>query len=186
MGLDIIVVLVVAFGFYAGYSRGLVKTAFDTMSLVIGILAAMQLSKYTIGLLESMFNISPKFTYLIGLVITFIVVMAAVRFIGRRVEDVLEAANVNIINKLAGGALQGLFFAFLLSMLIWTLGNYNIMKPETKENSVTYPYLEPLPEAGKSVFLAVKPIFQDFWDNTVRAMESVGGGSDDKSPATKS
>lgn len=175
MGLDIIVVLIVAFGFYAGFSRGLVKTAFDTMSLLIGILAAMQLSKYTIDILESMFNISPKFTYLIGLVITFIVVMSAVRFIGRRIEDILEAANLNIINKLAGGVLQGAFFAFLLSMLIWTLGNYNIMKPETRENSVTYPFLEPLPEAGKSIFVAVKPIFQDFWDNTVRALKSVDG-----------
>ncbi len=175
MGLDIIVVLIVAFGFYAGFSRGLVKTAFDTMSLVIGILAAMILSSFTQDLLESMFNISETFTYLISVVITFIVVMAAIRFIGRRIEDILEAANINIINKLAGGVLQGAFFAFLLSMLIWTLGNYNIMKPETRENSVTYPYLEPLPEAGKSVFVAVKPIFQDFWDNTVRALKSVDG-----------
>jgi len=175
MGLDIIVVLIVAFGFYAGFSRGLVKTAFDTMSLLIGILAAMRLSTYTIDILESMFNISPKFTVLIGLVVTFIVVMAAVRFVGRRIEDILEAANINIINKLAGGVLQGAFFAFLLSMLIWALGNYNVMKESTKENSVTYPYLEPLPEVGKSVFLAAKPIFQDFWDNMVRAMKSVEG-----------
>lgn len=175
MGLDIVVVLIVAFGFFTGFNRGLVKTAFDTMSLVIGILAAMQLSKYTIGLLESMFNISPKFTYLVGLVVTFIVVMAGVRFVGRRIEDILKAANINIVNKLAGGVLQGAFFAFLLSMLIWTLGNYNVMKPETKENSITYPYLEPLPEAGKSLFVAVKPIFQDFWDNTVKALKSVDG-----------
>jgi membrane protein required for colicin V production len=186
MGLDIVVVLVVAFGFYAGYSRGLVKTVFDTMSLVIGILAAMKLSPITINLLESAFNISPKFTYLIGVVVTFIVVMAAVRFIGKRVEDILEAANINFVNKIAGGALQGLFFAFLLSMLIWTLGNYNVMKPETKQGSVTYPLLEPLPEAGKAVFTAVKPIFQSFWDKTVEAMESVGGSGDKIAPVTES
>jgi membrane protein required for colicin V production len=143
MGLDIVVALVVAFGFYAGYSRGLVKTVFDTMSLLIAILATMKLSQFTKDLLESIFNIPEGFTYLISLVVTFIVVMAAVRFIGRRVEDVFEAANINIINKFAGGALQGIFFAFILSMLIWTLGNYNVMKPETKQGSITYPYLEP-------------------------------------------
>lgn len=175
MILDIIVVLVVAFGFFAGYSRGLIKTVFDTMSLIIGILAAMKLSSYTIDALESMLNISTSITYLLGLVITFIIVMAIVRFVGRKIESVLKAANVNVINQLAGGAVQGLFFAFLLSMAIWTLGNYNVMKPETKEGSITYPYLEPLPEAGKALFTAVKPIFQEFWDNTVRAMESMGG-----------
>ncbi len=172
MGLDIIVVLVVAFGFYAGYSRGLIKTVFDTASLLIGILAAMILSPLTIGLLESMFNISQRFTYLIGVVLTFIIAMAAIRFVGRRIEGILKAANINIINKVAGGTFQGLFFAFLLSMLLWTLGNYNVLKPETKEGSITYPLLEPLPEAGKSVFVAAKPIFQSFWDKTVEAMKS--------------
>ena len=77
------------------------------------------------------------------------------------------------------------FFAFLLSMLIWTLGNYNVMKPETKQGSVTYPLLEPLPEAGKAVFTAVKPIFQSFWDKTLEAMESVGGSSDSIESSTK-
>ena len=182
MGLDIIVVLVVAFGFYAGYSRGLIKTVFDTASLLIGILAAMILAPKTIELLEKMFNISERFTYLIGVVVTFIVVMAAIRFIGRRIEGILKAVNLNIINKVAGGTFQGLFFAFLLSMVIWTLGNYNVLKPETKEGSVTYPMLEPLPEAGKSVFVAAKPIFQSFWDKTVEAMKSArdAGGSSEK------
>ena len=179
MILDIFVVLVVAFGFYTGYSRGLIKTVFDTLSLLIGILAAMKLSPITINALESVFNISPSIAYLIGIVITFLLVMALVRFIGRRLEDVFEAANINVVNKLAGGVLQGLFFAFLISMVLWVLGNYNVVKPETKMNSITYPLLEPLPEAGKSVFKAVKPIFQSFWDKTVDAMESIGGKSDE-------
>jgi membrane protein required for colicin V production len=179
MVLDIFVVLVVAFGFYTGYSRGLIKTIFDTLSLLIGILAAMKLSSFTIDALESFLHISPFITYLIGIVITFLIVMAVVRFIGRKLEDIFKAANINVVNKLAGGAFQGLFFAFLISMVLWVLGNYNVLKPETKGNSVTYPLLEPLPEAGKSVFKAVKPIFQSFWDKTVEAMESIGGNSED-------
>ena len=179
MILDIFVVLVVAFGFYTGYSRGLIKTVFDTLSLVVGILAAMKLSPITINVLESLFNISPSITYLVGIVITFILVMALVRFVGRKLEDVFKAANINSVNKLAGGAVQGLFCAFLISMVLWVLGNYNVVKPETKASSITYPLLEPLPEAGKSVFQAVKPVFQSFWDKTVDAMESIGGKADE-------
>lgn len=179
MILDIFVVLVVAFGFYTGYSRGLIKTVFDTLSLLIGILAAMKLSPITINVLDSLFNIAPSLIYLIGIVITFLLVMALVRFVGRKLEDVFEAANINIVNKLAGGVLQGLFFAFLISMVLWVLGNYNVVKEETKRSSITYPLLEPLPEAGKSVFKAVKPIFQSFWDKTVEAMESIGGKADE-------
>ena len=174
MILDIFVVLVVAFGFYTGYSRGLIKTVFDTLSLVIGILAALKLSIYTINALEKLFNVSQSISYLIGIVVTFLLVMAIVRFVGRKLEDIFKAANINVINKLAGGAIQGLFFAFLISMVLWVLGNYNVVKPETKSGSITYPLLEPLPEAGKSVFKAIKPIFQEFWDKTVDVMESIG------------
>ncbi len=173
MVLDIIVVLVVGFGFYAGYSRGLIRTVFDTLSLIIGILAAMKLSPIVIGFLERILNTSPSITYLIGIVVTFILVMALVRFIGKRVEDVFKAANINVLNKVAGGAVQGLFFAFLLSMLFWTLGNYKVIKKEMIQSSTTYPLLEPLPKAGKSVFLAVKPVFQSFWEKTVEAMDSI-------------
>lgn len=179
MTLDIIVVLVVAFGFYTGYSRGLIKTIFDTLSLLVGILAAMKLTPVTIRLLDGLLNLPEWPTYLIGIVITFLLVMALVRFIGNKLEDIFEAANINVLNKLAGGAFQGLFFAFLISMVLWVLGNYNVVKPETKSNSVTYPLLEPLPEAGKSVFKAIKPVFQTFWDKTVEAMESVGGKAEE-------
>ncbi len=181
MILDIIVVLVVAFGFYAGYSRGLIKTIFDALSLIIGVLAAMKLSPITINVLDNLFNIPPSIAYLVGIVITFLLVMALVRYIGRKLEDVFETANINIVNKLAGGAFQGLFFAFLISMVLWVLGNYNVVKPQTKTDSITYPLLEPLPEAGKSVFTAVKPVFQSFWDKTVNAMESIGGKVEESS-----
>lgn len=179
MILDIIVVLVVAFAFYTGYSRGLIKTVFDTLSLVVGILAAMILSPITIDVLNGLFSMPTSVGTLIGIVVTFLLVMALVRFIGRKLEDVFEAANINILNKAAGGVVQSLFFAFLLSMVLWALGNYNVLRPETKQKSITYPLLEPLPEAGKSVFVAVKPIFQSFWDKTVEAMESIGGKADE-------
>lgn len=180
MILDIIVVLVVAFGFYSGFSRGLIKTVFDTLSLIIGILAAMKLSGFTINILQNTLNLDQSIAYLLGIVITFIIVMFLIRFIGKRLENIFVAANINALNKLAGGVLQGLFFAFLMSLLIWVLGNYNVLKPETKDRSITYPLLEPLPEAGKSVFTAVKPFFQEFWNKTVDVMDNLGNKIDNK------
>lgn len=181
MILDVIVVLIVAFGFYTGYSRGFIKTVFDTLSLVIAILAVMILSPITISALEGMLHVSTSISYLIGIVVTFLLVMALVRFVGRKIEDVFEAANINFVNKLAGGALQGLFFAFVISMVLWVLGNYNVLRPEIKSNSITYPLLEPLPEAGKAIFEAAKPIFQSFWDKTVEVMESISEAANQNS-----
>jgi hypothetical protein len=42
-----------------------------------------------------------------------------------------------------------------------------------------------LPEAGKAIFTAVKPLFQTFWENTVNAMDSLAGKSGGAEPAAK-
>ena len=114
MLLDIIVAIVVSLGFYLGYTRGLIKTVFDSLSLIIGILAALKLSPIVINILEEIIKTSPAVSFLLGVVITFIAVMDIIRFIGKKLEDMLEAVNINFINKLAGGAVQGLFFAYIL------------------------------------------------------------------------
>lgn len=173
MLLDIIVAIVVSLGFYLGYTRGLIKTVFDSLSLVVGILAALKLSPIIISILQEIIKTSPAVTFLLGVVITFIGVMALIRFIGKKMEDMLEAVNINFINKLAGGAVQGLFFAYILSMAIWLVNSLNVLKPEVKAASITYPLMEPLPEKGKAVYTSLKPVFKGFWDKTVEAMDSI-------------
>lgn len=183
MTLDLIVAIVVTLGFYLGYSRGLIKTVFDSLSLVIGILAALILSPLVISILQELITTSPALVYLIGVVITFIGVMALIRFIGRKLEAMLEAVNVNFINKIAGGIIQGLFFAYLLSLGIWLVNSLNVIKPEMKQASITYPLMEPLPEKGKAIFTKFKPVFSSFWNKTVEAMKGARDKAEDSIPA---
>lgn len=182
MLLDIIVAIVVSLGFYLGYTRGLIKTVFDSLSLVIGILAALKLSPIVINILDEIIKTSPAVSFLLGVVITFIAVMAIIRFIGKKLEDMLEAVNINFINKLAGGAVQGLFFAYILSLAIWLVDSLKVLKPEVKAASITYSLLQPLPEKGKAVFTSLKPIFQGFWDKTVDAMDGIKEKNNEDSP----
>lgn len=173
MLLDVIVAIVVSLGFYLGYSRGLIKTVFDSLSLVVGILAALKLSPIVIGILQEIIKTSPAVSFLLGVVITFIAVMALIRFVGKKMEDMLEAVNINFVNKVAGGVVQGLFFAYILSLALWLVNSLNVLKPEVKAASITYALLEPLPEKGKAVFASLKPIFKGFWDKTVEAMDGI-------------
>lgn len=172
MILDIVIALIVALGCYLGWQRGLIKTIFDTLSLFVGILAALKLSPIVITQLEKIINNKPL-ALIAGIVITFIGVMALIRFLGRKLEDVLQAANVNFVNKLAGGALQGLFFALLTSLALSLLSNLQLLQPATVEQSQGYILLKPLPDNAKMVFEKAKPIFTDFWNKTVEAMDTI-------------
>lgn len=179
MLIDLFVAIVIALGFYLGYSRGLIKTVFDSLSLVIGILAALKLSPIMINILQEIIKTSAAITFILGVVITFIAVMALIRFLGRKLEDMLEAVHINFVNKIAGGILQGLFFAYLLSLSLWLINTLSVLNPETKAASITYPMLEPLPEKGKAVFTSIKPLFKGFWDKTVDAMDGIKGDKKD-------
>lgn len=179
MILDVISALVIALGFYFGYQRGFIKTVFDTASLLVGIIAALKLSPIVIGIIKNSLNIAPSIAFIVGIVITFILVMILVRFIGRKLEDLFKAVNLNFINKFNGGALQALFFAILLSYSVSLMNKVNMIKEDTKIRSMAYPYLEMLPGMSQRLFEGLKPVFQGFWDATMEAMESVKKEAED-------
>jgi membrane protein required for colicin V production len=181
MILDVIVALVIAYGAYVGYSRGLIKTVFDTLSILVAIIASLKLSPIVINAVESAINVAPAISFIIGIVLTFIIVMALVRFIGRKLEGFFKATNLNFINKFAGAALQGLFFAIIISFIVLLGDRLSLLKEETKVSSISYKMLKPLPEKSKEVFEMVKPIFQDFWDKTIEAMDGIEEKVEDSS-----
>ncbi len=179
MILDIIVACIIALGFYLGFQRGLIKTVFDTLSLLIGILATLKFSSIVIGILQSILNINVSITYILGIVLTFIGVMALIRFIGKKLEDIMEAANINFLNKIGGGVLQGLFFAILLSYGIFLCSNIGVIEEKTKKESMTYPTMETLPTYTKEGLTKLKPFFMGFWNKTIETMDAIKGKADD-------
>ena len=171
MMLDIIAALVIAYGAYVGYSRGIIKTVFDTLSILIAIVASLKLSPIMINIVDSILNTSSSVSFIIGVVLTFILVMALVKFIGRKLEGLFKFTNLNFVNKIAGAALQGLFFALILSMVIWLGDRLELIKEESKKESISYALLKPLPEKSQAVFEKIKPIFSEFWDKTMEVMD---------------
>ncbi len=173
MTIDIIVVIILAYAFYSGYSRGLIGTVFSALSLIIGILAAMKLSPIVIDLIGGLLNLNPAITFIIGFAITFIAVIALIRFVGKKLEDVMKFANINFVNKIMGGGLLTIVFAVGLSYALWFLDNTKILSEGQKQQSISYAMLEPMPEATKSVVASAKPLFQNFWDKVLETMDEV-------------
>ncbi len=179
MILDIAVAIILAFGFYVGYQRGLIRTVFDTASLVVAIVATLKLSPLTMDIVDNVIKGKPAISIIIGIVLTFVIVMALVRFIGKKLEDLFKAINLNFVNKLAGGALQAAFFALLVSLGLYLLDNLKLLEDETKKESMSYSMLEPLPRHSQDVFLKFKPMFLGFWEKTVDAMDEIKQKAED-------
>lgn len=182
MVLDIIAVLLAAYGFYQGFSKGLIKTVFTTLSLVIGIVAALKLSPILISILQNALSINPAITFVIGFVLTFILVMGLIRFIGNKIDALMQKMHISGINKLFGGLMLSFFYAVLVSFGVYFVDKVGLISDNVKETSFSYPVLEPMPRAAQGVGETLKPVFSEFWDKMLETMDTIKEKGEELTP----
>lgn len=182
MLLDLITVLLAVLGFYQGFSKGLIKTVFTTLSLMIGIVAALKLSPIVIGLLQKSFEINPAISFVLGFVITFMAVMLLIRFIGKQLEKISEKMHIGGVNKLLGGLLLAGFYSLLISFGVYFLDRVSLISDEVKTASYTYPILEPMPRAAQGIGQKLRPVFIEFWDTMITTMDGIKEKSESLEP----
>ena len=173
MVIDIIACLIIAYGFYSGYKKGLISTVFGVVSLIIGIVAALKISPIVINILKGFIPLQPSIVFIIGFILTFFLVMLLIRFIGNKIESIFNAAQLNSVNKLLGGALMGLVFAIMIGYLLYGMDRLSLIAPSTKTSSITYPLLSTLPAKSNEMAETLKPVFKGFWDTMMDTMDAI-------------
>jgi len=173
MIIDIIALIVIGLGLFAGYSKGLIKTIFDTLSILIAIVAALKLSPIVINILDGILPLNASLVFIIGFIVTFFLIMLVIRFVGKKLESLMKVVNINVVNKLLGAGLMALFYSLILSYAIWGVNKLQVISEDTLENSKTYPMLSALPNQSKNLFESVKPVFSDFWEKMMETMDGI-------------
>lgn len=172
MVIDVILIIFMVYGFWVGYSRGIIKTVFTVISIAFGILAAMKLSPSVTRLLEEQFGANPLW-FIPALLLTFVVTMFLLRMVGRSIEGVLESVNINIINQILGGVLSAGFMILIFSVLLSFSEASRLVEQETTRTSFSYPYVKEFPKQMKIVYDKTKPVFLTFWDESVEFFDRV-------------
>jgi membrane protein required for colicin V production len=173
MTIDIIAIVLAVYGFYLGYTKGIIKTVFGILSLFIGLLAALKLSPYLVNGLEKISNSNSPLLFLIGFALTFVLTLFLIRFLGNRFEDLLKAIKINFFNQVAGGIVLSFIFLILFSYGIWFSDQIKLIPSTTKQASYTYPALTTLPDKSKALFAYIKPVFGEFADKMKETMDRV-------------
>ena len=171
MVIDIIFVITILYGFYLGFSRGIISTVFTVLSIVFGMMAAFKFAPATTDFLEKAFNNNNPLMFLAGFLLSFVLTMIIIRMFARGLEGILQTANINVINKLAGGMLLAGVMVLLYSVLLWFGDQARLVDLKTKQTSMTYPYLEKFPEQTKDIAYRFKPMFEEFWNNSLDMMD---------------
>ena len=172
MIIDVICLIFLAYGFWVGFSRGIISTVLTLASYVFGILAAMKFGPIMSDMLYGWFEALGKGgSFVLGAVVVFFLTLVLFRIIARGLTGLLETVNINIINQILGGILSGLFFTFIFSGLVYFGDQSRIITDDARAGSVTYPVLREMPDIVIGRAKSLYPIFRDFYDSAVDAMD---------------
>lgn len=172
MVIDIIFVIAAIYGFYLGFTKGIVRTIFRLVSILLGFVAAFKFAPAATKFLETAFGSDNPLMFLPGFLLSFVVTIIIIRTLGRGLEKGLKTANINILNQFAGGVVLGGVMVFFYSLILWFADISGILD-NAKEGSFTYEYLEVFPEQAGKVYQFIKPSLKDFWAGSVKAMDKI-------------
>ena len=143
--LDIIIAIILFLFAFKGFRKGLIIEVVTLLAFAVGIYGAMHFSDFTAEHLQDFMEINPKYLNTIAFVLTFILLVILVNLIGKAVTNLIKAMNLGFFNKL-GGAVFGVAKGVLLcSILVMVLNNFQligVVKPEVRQQSKLFPYIE--------------------------------------------
>lgn len=143
--LDIIIGIVLLLFALAGLRKGLIIEAFYLASIIIGIYGAMFFSDAMSDWLSKLINVAPEYMALVAFVLTFIIFMIVIRYLGRLISSLVEAIHLGFIDKIGGfifGIIKG---ALLVSIIIMLLNIFNVcdvIDKKTRDGSILYTHTE--------------------------------------------
>jgi membrane protein required for colicin V production len=170
MWIDVGFLIFLAYGFYLGYSRGIIKTVYSIISILVAILLSFKISPLLIDVIDSTLKLGPTFSFILGFVLTFVIIVFAIRLIGKAFEKVLKTVKLNFINKIAGGVMMAVLFLVCYSWILWFLNQTSIISEQQHNQSITYERLEPIPNQTREAFKQLKPAFEGFWEKSTEAI----------------
>jgi membrane protein required for colicin V production len=154
--LNIILLIPILYFAYKGFKNGLIVELCSLVALILGVFVTISFSDVTYALLQENFpNLSTGLSIL-SYVITFVVVVIAVRLMGKLITKLVDAVALSFVNKTLGslfGAFKAVVFLALLSILFESLNNKWQMAPDTyTDESEVYQVVKLTGATMQSVF----------------------------------
>ena len=143
--LDLIIAVILGLFAWKGFRKGLIIEVVTLLAFGIGIWGAMHFSDFTAAHLVDVMEFNPKYLNTVAFVLTFILLVVGVNLLGKALTEVVKALNLGFWNKLGGAVFGAAKGVLLCSILLMVMANFSLtgfLKPQTKENSMLFPFVE--------------------------------------------
>ena len=151
--LDIVLGLLLAYGFYRGLRNGLFIEIASLVALIAGLYGAIHLSYITGDYLEQRVEWDENYVSIVAFIITFFAIVLLIHLAGKIITKIIELTVLDILNKIVGGIFGAVKIAVILGaiLIFFEKANesLNLYEKESPQESVLY---EPVKSLGAFVF----------------------------------
>jgi membrane protein required for colicin V production len=120
--IDLVIIILLVFGLARGFINGFIKELASLLALILGIWGAIKFSSFTAERLYDFFDITGQYVGIIAFLITFVLIVIAVHFVGLVVDKFIEKISLGFLNSLLG-LIFGVFKSALILSVIFTVLN---------------------------------------------------------------
>lgn len=143
---DIVLIILLLWAAWKGFSRGLVIEVASLVALLLGIYAALNFSGYAAGIIQEYVDMEARVLRIVSFAVTFLVVMLVVILLGKILEKLVNLVLLGFLNKLFGAIFGVLKVAAVLSVLIMLMNlvdpGKKLLTEETRQESFLFQPVE--------------------------------------------
>jgi len=140
--LDIILAVLLIYGLYKGFTKGFFVEVTSLVSLLVGLYGAIHFSYFIGDWLKTKVEWDAKYIQIAAFALTFIIILVLVSFVGKILTKIIDAAQLGLLNKIAGAAFGVAKIALIVSVILNLFGKMNdtitFVKQETLDNTILY------------------------------------------------
>ncbi len=140
--LDIILAVLLIYGLYKGFTKGLFVEIAALVSLLVGLYGAIHFSYFIGDWLKTKVEWDGKYIQIAAFALTFIAILIIVSLIGKLLTKIIDAAQLGILNKIAGAVFGVAKIGMILSVVLNIFAKLNntieFVKQETLDNTILY------------------------------------------------
>ena len=143
--LDILLLILLAWGCYNGFKKGLIWEIFHTGALALATLGSTRLLDNAVSLCAPWFHGQEGLLPYVVFVCLFIIILLSTTVVGKVVKALIKPTVLGSLDKLLGGILGIFKWSTSMSTLLWLGSLVQLKIPEAyTENTFLFPIIEAL------------------------------------------
>ncbi len=151
--IDIIIGIILLVGTVNGFMKGLFVEVTTLVGLVLGVYGAIHFSYFLGNFLESSVNWDQSMIELVSFAGTFLIILAALVFLGKAMTKVADTLALGFFNKIVGAIFGFLKYALILSIVLLVYDQINAsLRFVEKEKTRTSILYEPVKKLAPTIF----------------------------------